>query len=321
MLMNDTDTLQIGLSWLQQGHQIVLATVIRTWGSSPRQAGAHMVIRDDGVFAGSVSGGCIENAVIQHVLDGFEGVGKQLFFGVSTETAWEVGLSCGGEIEIWLESIDQDLLQIILDAIHSRKSSAIEFFVDGSQNMRLLDTKIPSQQYRTLIQTDGRIIRSYEPSFRIFVVGAVHIAQFLITFAKDVGYEVIVIDPRDIFVHADRWSGVRTSNLFPEECFEQEQLGIYDAVVALSHNPNFDDEAMLCALKQNTFYVGALGSKKNHASRCQRLRDMGCSQEELDKICGPIGLDIGSKTPAEIAISILAEIISHQRKLCKKISI
>ena len=116
-------------------------------------------------------------------------------------------------------------------------------------------------------------------------------------------------------MHSERWSGVQTSHLFPDEVFEKENMGSYDALVALSHNPNFDDEALVGAIQKCVFYVGALGSKKNHASRCQRLMKMGCTQEEVDRICGPIGLDIGSKTPAEIAIAILAEIISFQRKL------
>ena len=128
-----------------------------------------MVIRDDGVFAGSVSGGCIENVVIQRALAGFESIGTKIFFGISTETAWEVGLSCGGEIEIWLESIEENILEMLLASIRSRESCAVQFILDGSQQMQILDSTMFIQQYKTLEQPDGRIIRIYQPSHRILL--------------------------------------------------------------------------------------------------------------------------------------------------------
>lgn len=311
--LTDIDVLRTALHWVQAGHQVILATVIHTWGSAPRKAGAHMTIRDDSVFVGSISGGCVEGAVIQTVLAGFDGIGQEVSFGVSTEAAWEVGLSCGGEIRVWLEYLNEAILLSVLSKIDNRIVCALYFSLDGLQRMSVQTSWTAENSFKSILSSDGNALRIYSPSRRVFVIGAVHIAQIFSVMAKQVGYEVVIIDPRGVFIQSERWQETRRISLYPDECLVQENLGERDALIALSHDPKIDDPALEMALKAKVFYLGALGSRKNHAKRCQRLIDLGYSSDEVSRIHGPIGLNIGSKTPAEIAVSILAELISQQR--------
>ena len=313
MATTDADVLRVALDWLRKGHQVILATVLRTWGSAPRKAGAHMIIRDDGIFEGSISGGCVEGAVIQEAQSGVEGVGRELSFGVSTEEAWEVGLSCGGEIRIWLEPVAEDVIAPLLERILQRRRAVLQFFLDGSQKMMVLEHVEFEGTPTSIVHNGDRGIRIYWPSRRIFVIGAVHIAQVFSVMAEQVGYEVVIIDPREIFIDKRRWgSSHRRISLYPDECLAAENIDCHDALIALSHDPKIDDQALKIALDAEAFYIGALGSRKNHARRCQRLQLLGCSTAQVARISGPVGLNIGSKTPAEIAVSILAELISHQ---------
>ena len=318
MVMTDIDVLRNALAWLKTGQKIILATVIQTWGSAPRKAGSHMVIREDGVFAGSISGGCVEGAVIQEALQELDGVGREISFGISTEEAWEVGLSCGGELRVWLEAADQSILNTILCNIDQRIVCALYFSLDGSQKMQALgniDLGREENTAKSILDSRGNALRIYYPPRRVFVIGAVHIAQAFSLMAGQVGYEVIIIDPREIFVDSQRWGDgrLRRIALYPDECLPEERLDSHDALIALSHDPKIDDIALKIGLEAGVFYIGALGSKKNHAKRCRRLMtEYDCSEAAVSRISGPIGLDIGAKTPAEIAVSILAELISYQ---------
>ena len=184
--------------------------------------------------------------------------------------------------------------------------------MNESHPMRVVENWQGTTNNKTLLQDDGAAMRVYNPARRLFVVGAVHIAQALIPMAKQVGYTMVVIDPRGLFLNPERWGNVPRVSDFPEEYLSSVNLGEQDAVVALSHNPTFDDEALYLALQANAFYVGALGSRRNHAKRCIRLQERGCTDTQIDRLCGPIGLNIGSQTPAEIAVSIVAEMIQHQ---------
>ena len=314
MAVTDIEVLEAAVQWIQSGYSVALATVIETWGSAPRKAGSQLVVRQDGVFVGSVSGGCVEGAVVQQALDMLaeEKTGQRLSFGVSTEDAWSVGLSCGGEISIWVERTEQSVLQELISALHSRTLVGLSLPMND-KGMLPVNAWETEPTFKSLLQTNGQAVRVYTPSPRLFIIGAVHIAQALVPMAQAVGYDVVVIDPRAIFLESERWSYVKRVSDFPEEYLTTQNVGSHDAVVALSHNPIFDDEALWLALEANAFYVGALGSRKNHAKRCARLQERGLSLEQVARISGPIGLDIGAQTPAEIAVSIIAELIQAHR--------
>ena len=311
MSVTDIEILQKGLLWAQEGHQVVLATVVQTWGSAPRKAGAHMVIREDGLFEGSVSGGCVEGAVLQEGLDIAKGA-RLLKFGVSTEQAWAVGLSCGGEIAIWIELLDETVIQRLVEGVNARQTVGLCLSLQAIDTMTITADWQVAPTSKTLLQEDGRAIRVYTPTRRLFVIGAVHIAQALVPMAEQIGYSVILIDPRGIFLEEKRWGNIQRFSDFPEEILPKQNLDRHDAVVALSHNPLFDDEAFWAALQAEVFYVGALGSRRNHEKRCLRLQERGCTVEQTNRISGPIGLDIGAQTPSEIAVSIIAELIQYQ---------
>ncbi len=313
--MTDLGLLQQAVVWQEQGYGVTLATVVDTWGSAPRKAGSWLVVREDGLFEGSVSGGCVEGAVIREVIEGDPSQARLLTFGVSTEEAWSVGLSCGGELSIWIERATQSVLKDLICAMERRETVGLQMDLSGVQPMSILTDCAVLPDSKTLRQSTGEVLRLCSPARRLFVIGAVHIAQALIPMAQRVGYVVTLIDPRSIFLEDARWGTVERRSDFPEEIFPEVNLGLHDAVVALSHNPTFDDEALWWALQSNTFYVGALGSRRNHAKRCTRLLERGCSPAETERICGPIGLNIGAQSPAEIAVAILAEIIQHQRAL------
>lgn len=314
MAVTDLEVLETAYEWLKEGRSVALATVIETWGSAPRKAGSQLVIRDDGIFVGSVSGGCVEGVVVRQTLELLttDKRGQLLTFGVSTEDAWTVGLSCGGEISIWVERAQQRVLRELIAVIRLRRLVGLCLSMVDTE-MVIVHEWVTEPTFKSLIQRSGPAVRVYTPSPRLFIVGAVHIAQALVSMAQRVGYDVVVIDPRSIFLQSSRWSHVKCVSDFPEEYLPTQNLGPHDAVVALSHNPNFDDEALSLALKAGVFYVGALGSRKNHAKRRARLQERGLTSEQVERISGPIGLNIGAQTPAEIAVSILAELIQMQR--------
>lgn len=312
MAVTELEVLMCAQTWLRDEHRVILATVVDTWGSAPRRAGAQMVVRQDGIFLGSVSGGCIEGSVIQNAMEETSS-GRLLTFGVSTEDAWAVGLSCGGEISVWLEPLTLETVEVLQLAIQERRAIGLKLSLQSDVPMRTVEdvydiTVMP----KSIRQPDGSAVYAYQPLRRLFIVGAVHIAQALVPMAKQVGYQVVIIDPRSIFLNDNRWENVERISDFPEEYLPKVHLGPRDAVVALSHNPTFDDDALYLALQHNAFYVGALGSRRNHAKRCARLQERGLHPEKVARISGPVGLDIRAQTPAEIAVSILAEMIQCQ---------
>lgn len=312
MAVTELEVLTCAQTWLRDGHRVMLATVVDTWGSAPRRAGAQMVVRQDGTFLGSVSGGCIEGAVIQNAMEEPSG-GRLLTFGVSTEDAWAVGLSCGGEISVWLEPLTLEVVDVLQSSLQGRRAIGLKLSLQSDVPMRIIEgVNEIMVMPKSIRQADGSAVIFYQPPRRLFIVGAVHIAQALVPMAKQVDYQVVIIDPRSIFLKDERWEDVERISDFPEEYLSNVHLGSRDAVVALSHNPTFDDEALYLALQHNVFYVGALGSRRNHANRCARLQERGLLPEQVARISGPVGLDIRAQTPAEIAVSILAEMIQCQ---------
>jgi len=325
------------LEWIEEGQKIALATVTRTWGSAPRPAGSQMVVRDDGAFAGSVSGGCVENAVIEEALSAIaDGKIRNLEFGVSNEQAWTVGLACGGTIHIHVAPIATDeqknILQSLERAAEESQSVVLASDLDtGAWRLIYPDSELDEpfaaaaqhaarhdQSGMAEINKKNWFLTVSNPPLDMAIVGAVHIAQPLADMAKRAGYTVRVIDPRTHFASAERFPGIALVHDWPDDALASEPLGQRSAIVTLTHDPKLDDPALSTALRSPAFYIGALGSKKSHAQRIERLKEAGFADEVLKRIHGPVGLAIGARSPAEIAISIMAEITAELRSGQKK---
>ncbi|GAA0535872.1 xanthine dehydrogenase accessory factor [Rhizomicrobium palustre] len=323
------DALQAAEAWLAQGHGVALASVLSTWGSAPRQTGSMLAIRDDGAFAGSVSNGCVEGAVIETGLAVIaDGKLRSLEFGVDDGTAWSVGLTCGGRISILVERLDHPADIKTLNAARAASEPLVRVVDLESGKTQLIDpyTDVSPLAGAALIaarsnlsqvaEVDGRrcFFAVFNPRVDLVVVGAVHIAQALAKMAEMMGFCVRVLDPRPAFVTAERFPGVALYTDYADAVFSHSPLQRHSAVVVLAHDPKIDDPALIAALRSNAFYIGALGSQKTQAARRQRLTAEGFSQAEIDRIHGPVGLSIGSRSPAEIAVSILAEIVKTLRQ-------
>lgn len=326
-------------NWLKTDKQIALATVIQTWGSAPRKAGAKMAMTADNQISGSVSGGCIEGAVYEAAMQTLEtGAPQLLHFGVADETAWEVGLACGGNIDVWVEPLDIEAYHQIRQLIETEQAGESITIIagDGLGNKLTLSRKGESlgtlgnasldQQAATVAQTyhvptrhqltesTTVFVDTVRPAPHLIMVGGVHIAVALTHMAKVLGYRTTVIDPRRAFGSADRFPHVdQLIQQWPQKAFEQVVLDGETAVALLTHDPKIDDPALEAILETDVFYIGALGSRRTHAKRVKRLQEKGYSQATIDKIHGPIGLDIRAHTPEEIALSVLAEIVKTYR--------
>lgn len=335
-------------NWLERGQSAGLATVISTWGSSPRQAGAWMAISDRSEISGSVSGGCVEGAVIDAALEVIStGIPTRLHFGVADSDAWQVGLSCGGEIDLYLRPFREPDLAcweqalslerafcslLVLDGGETRSSSEWLVMEDGKilQDPSLLD---PPEELvlaalqacqegatgiRSFSSLDGgdAFLQVVSPPRTLVLVGGAHIAIPLASLAKTVGFAVVVVDPRRLFATQERFPDIKTLlPLWPEQAFQELRINSSTAVVTLTHDPKIDDPALLAALRSPAFYIGALGSRKTHQSRVDRLQQSGISLEMLARVHAPVGLDLGASSPEEIALAIMAEVVQawHQR--------
>ena len=286
--------------WQGAGHRLVFALVIRTWGSSPRQMGSVMLVRDDRTIAGSVSGGCVEGAVVEAALGMMDSAGSQrLDFGVADADAWDVGLSCGGEISVWLVSVadgyfDASLLRQSVAAMAGRQTLGLRFDLASGQVQMIAPPTAHVLEDRafTLVQT---------PRPQLIITGAVHISQHLAPMAMQLGFHVVVIDPRRIFATVDRFPGIAVHDSWPDEVLAEMVLDQDTALVTLTHDPKIDDAALHWGLAKPLFYIACLGSRKTHAARLDRLAVAGFDDAATSRIHGPAGLDIGAKTPAEIA--------------------
>ncbi len=299
--------------WLRAGHRVAIATVIRTWGSAPRRVGAHLVVRDDGVFEGSVSGGCVEGDVVTEALALVQAGGfKSLDYGVADAKAWEVGLACGGRISVLLQSIDAaHFAPAVLEALAQARQagSGCTLATDLATGV----TGLAPADTRVVPGSDGVFLNRYEPPLRVAIIGAVHIAQALVPLARLIGHEPFVIDPRGLFSSEARFAGVSVDPRWPDEALADWRPDSASAVVALSHDPKLDDLALIAALRSPAYYIAALGSRKNHANRLERLAAAGFDAADLARVHGPAGLDIGAANPAEIALSIAAQMTAAWR--------
>ncbi|MFQ5615158.1 MAG: XdhC family protein [Anaerolineales bacterium] len=329
-------------SWVADDRPIALATVIRTWGSSPRGAGANMGITATGQITGSVSGGCVEGAVIEAGIESIQtGKPRLLHFGVADETAWEVGLACGGAIDVFVQPLHSGIFAFLREAIRQEYPAAVVTIIRGPEDWLgcglivmeggeavegipfevseaarevgedALAAGRPVRAAFTHPAGEGELFADVSlPPPELAIVGGVHISIALAKIAKVLGYRTIIVDPRRAFGNAARFPHAdRLVQRWPGEALSEIGLTRLSAVAVLTHDPKLDDAALMAALPSPAFYVGALGSRKTQAKRRERLLEAGLTGAQLDRLHGPIGLDIGARTPEEIALAMMGEVV------------
>ena len=302
----DVQVLKKAEEWVRTGHRAVMGTIVRTWGSAPRPVGALVVIRDDGLVAGSVSGGCIEDDLVDRVRAGALAATRpqRVTYGVTTEEAFRFGLPCGGTLELVLEPVTPQ----------SQVGDLLARILDGKQTLRTLNLDsglVKLEEGRgtdVLSVSEDRLVSVHGPRWRLLVIGAGQLTHFVAQMALALDYQVTICDPREEY--ADGWlvPGTALVRTMPDDTVIEFRPDRNTAIIALTHDPKLDDLALIEALKSPAFYVGAIGSKKNQESRRARLVEFGVTPEQLEQLHGPIGLKNGARTPAEIAVSILAEL-------------
>jgi xanthine dehydrogenase accessory factor len=335
--------------WISEGKKVALATVIRTWGSAPRRVGANMAISEKGEIAGSVSGGCVEGVVAETAMGVLKSnISELLHFGVADETAWDVGLACGGEIDVFVEPLNSDIFNAVLGAMNRELPLRTGALVMGAKEIlgthilqaegdkpfelnegnsslgdalwQLLRKGVSGGDTRVdlLSSEEGQVeifVNYIAPSPTLVIVGGAHAAIVLSKLAKTLDYRTVIVDPRNAFGNEARFPEVdELLQMWPDKAFSKLTINSSTAVVTLTHDPKIDDPALIASLSSPAFYVGALGSRKSHAKRLARLNEVGIPEEKLSKIRGPIGLDIGAQTPEEIALSVMAEIVAAKHK-------
>ena len=313
---------RIALDWVQSGRRIALATVIQTWGSAPRPVGSQLVISDEAQMMGSVSGGCVEGAVVEEALAALEdGQPRVLTYGVSDDDAFAVGLACGGTIRILVEPVggenelDEALLRVLVEARASGRALTCvtslhdwsRVLLDGSAGtplgLHVRDAIASDRSAIVTVEGEEWFIAVHNPPLRLFIVGAVHIAQPLSQMA------------REAFASTERFPAVELNHEWPDDALREARPGSRSAIVTLTHDPKLDDPAIQAALGMDVFYLGCLGSTRTHAKRVTRLQAAGFSPDAIARIHAPVGADIGAKSPAEIAVSILAQITERLRRV------
>ncbi|MBJ3762226.1 XdhC family protein [Maribius pontilimi] len=313
----------IALDWARAGRGAALATVVETWGSAPRPVGSQLAISGDGEIAGSVSGGCVEGAVVVEALEAVEDGGSRILeFGVSDDEAFAVGLACGGRIRVMVEPVrDDDLPQSLLAELVAARAQRkqVAYVVDTEGWTRKLAYP-PAHADRFRLDRSGfdeyslQFVAIHNPPLRMVVVGGVHIAQPLMQMARLAGFDAVLVDPRDSFASPARFPGEVLIHDWPDAALADHGLDARTAVVTLTHDPKLDDPAIETALGSDVFYLGCLGSTRTHAKRVARLEEKGFDAQAIARIHAPVGLDIGARAPAEIAVAVMAEIIQRLRQ-------
>jgi xanthine dehydrogenase accessory factor len=302
----DRQVLDAARRWAEAGHRFALVTVGRTWGSAPRPAGSWMALRDDGQVQGSVSGGCVESDLIERVLQGgFDAAAPFLQkYGVTQEEAQRFGLPCGGTMELVIEPSPDLAALAQLSELIARGQLALRTVVLGREGI----TIAPGSTSDAMSWDGNTLVTPHGPSWRLLIVGAGQISTYLAQMAQALDYQVFVCDPRSEYTAEWNVAGTTLLSSMPDDAVIELNLDPHSAVVALTHDPKLDDMVLLEALKSPAFYVGALGSTVNNQRRRERLLEhFDLSQAEIDRLHGPVGLPIGSRTPPEIAVAILAE--------------
>ena len=302
----DHEVLKRSAEWLEAGRRVLLVTVVKTWGSSPRPEGAMLAVRDDGLVVGSVSGGCIEDDIVDRTrrLGMTQTRAEAVTYGVSADEARRFGLPCGGTIQLVVEPLTREsgMLALLREIEAGRLVARRLDLLTGDVTLH------PANAGDGLAFDGATLTTIHGPRYRLLVIGASQLSKYLAQIAVGLDYHVTVCDPREEYTETWDIPGVSLVRTMPDDTVRALRLDERCAVVALTHDPKLDDMALMEALKSPAFYVGALGSRANNAKRRERLRDVDVTADEIARLHGPIGLYIGSRTPPEIAISILAEI-------------
>ncbi|MES2990664.1 MAG: XdhC family protein [Pseudomonadota bacterium] len=303
----DLQVLAQARDWFNAGHKVWLVTVIETWGSAPRPPGALLCLRDDGQVAGSVSGGCVEDDLIDRLRHGERVATPSLIaYGVTKEEAARFGLPCGGNLRLVQEPLQSAAW---IDDILAR--TARHELVARRLTLATGAVVVEPASRGDAFAFDGQqLVALFGPRWRLLIIGAGQLSRAVAQMAVMLDFEVICCDPREEYNLSWDVPGTTFSKAMPDDLVLELQLDPHSAVVAVTHDPKLDDLVLLEALKSPAFYIGALGSRGNTAKRRERLELFDLTPAEIDRLHGPIGLDIGSKTPAEIAVSIVAEIVS-----------
>ena len=308
--MNSTDyqVLQSAISWLQDRKRVALATVVQTWGSSPRPVGSWLAIREDGQVVGSVSGGCVEDDLIRRVqTEILTRTSPELVkYGVSKDEAVRFGLPCGGTLQLLVEPRPElAILEAIMSGI--KKCSIVLREVNVLTGQSTLSIGNRSTQFQF---SNEKMQTIYGPRWRMFIIGAGQLSLCLASFALTSDFDITIIDPREEYAEGIGSEGIQFIQGMPDDVMQELGVDSHTAIVALTHDPKIDDLALIDALQSEAFYVGALGSHTNTQKRKERLREFNLSTEQLERLHGPVGLAIGALTPPEIAVSIMAEVIA-----------
>ena len=326
--MNEKEIFLRAEEWLIKGLDIAIITVIETWGSSPRPVGSSMVVNSQNNIIGSVSGGCIENFVFAKSLEVIKTNRYQILeFGVTNSQAWEVGLTCGGKIKVLVEKFTIKDLEIIkkINKIFNTQGKIIlatnlstgeKKVFEHSQNSDVISSKILKNETSKIEKIKGInwFSKVFASQYKIIIIGAVHISEPLVDLANVLDFKIFLIDPRNNFDKSKFINKVTLLNDWPDEGLKKLEIDNKTSIVTLTHDPKLDDPALIFSLKSNALYIGCLGSKKTHEARVKRLEKKGFSKKEINKIYGPIGLNIIAKTPAEIACSIISQIVLRKNQ-------
>jgi len=330
------DLLETIGKWASKGERVAVATVIRVEGSAPRPVGARMIVSSGGSMAGSVSGGCVETTVYEEMMDLLAGGAPRILqFGITEDMIWDVGLACGGTIDVSIQVLDPAIAVMLGERVEQGEPVALVSYLEGEAAgaMALVApegvllgpvagrvTDLAREMLAT--RSDRGTIHELAPGARAFIepflpppvlviAGGVHIAIPLVRFAKELGFHVIVVDPRSKFANEERFPEAdRVLVAWPDEALAGLQVGETTYVVLLTHDPKIDEPTLAAALKTGAAYIGAIGSRKTHAHRYERMAKWGVTPEELDRVYSPVGLDLGGSTPEETALSIIAEVVA-----------
>jgi len=301
--------------WLEAGKQCWLCTIVSTFGSSPRPVGSLLACNEDGQYCGSLSGGCVEDDLREDILKGKLAKDKpeRISYGVAVEDVLKLGLPCGGQLEVIVEPLNQGqttIYQELAQAVADRK--LITRIVDlKSGQAHLQDSK----QNAALTITDDSMQHTYGSSFQLLLIGAVQVAYYLSEMAQGLDYEVAICDPRQELIDSFPKRDIELTQAMPDDWLRSKSIDQQTAIVALCHDPRIDDMALMQALQMDAFYIGAMGSAKTTEKRKERLQMLDIPAEQIHRLHAPVGLDIGSKTPPEIAIAILAELTQLRAQL------
>lgn len=301
----DIEVLRSAEAWRAAGHRVALGTIVRTWGSAPRPVGAMVAIRDDGQVVGSVSGGCVEDDLVEKTQKNIAIQDKPALvtYGVTNEEATRWGLPCGGTLELVMERLSDDSrIGELLKQISS------QVLVKRRLDMASGRVTLEPGRWQDALEFDGSVLTTvHGPRWRLVLIGAGQLTRYLAEMARMLDYQVVVVDPREEYAGGWDLAGIPLDRRMPDDVVQELNMDGHSALVALTHDPKLDDLALMEALKSPAFYVGAIGSKKNNDARRLRLREFDLSEGEIARLRGPVGLYLGSKTPPEIAVAILAE--------------